>query len=393
MLSENVEGHTERRRFLKLAVAGGLSTLAASLMWKNAAAMVTGATGQREVYGIGIDDPELVQLSINENPLGASRRAVEAVAHKLFSLNRYPPREPVLHEAIANYHGGGITWEMVVNGVGSTEILKAIAMLAMLDGKGAVEPEPGYGAIAGVAKDLNRPVTRVPVTHSLQIDLEAVRKAVNKTTGIVCLTNPNNPTGQLIPHDDLVRFMTGIPESVIVCVDEAYIHFADDEQYASMIPLTKTCPNVLVARTMSKAFGLGGMRVGYGIADPKLITRMKPHTLGWLGRHILSDVAAIAALGDQDHIRMVRAHVLKEKAYLYDTMTGMGLKPVKTQTIFLLVDMGKDTQPIVDELKARKVLIRRASGMPNYLRISIGTRAENEVFLETLKGVLGKSGV
>lgn len=392
MLSENID-HSARRRFLKTAVVGGLSTLAAGLLWKNASAMVSGVSGHREVYGVGIDDPELVQLSINENPLGASRRAVEAVAHKLFSLNRYPPREPVLHEAIANYHGGGITWEMVANGVGSTEILKAVAMLALLDGGGAVEPEPGYGAIAGVANDLKRPVTRVPVTQSLQTDLDAVRRAVTKTTRIVCLTNPNNPTGQLIPHDDLVQFMTGIPESVIVCVDEAYIHFADDEYYASMIPLTKTYPNLLVARTMSKAFGLGGMRVGYAIADPKLIMRMRPHTLGWLGRNILSDVATIAALGDQDHIRLVRTHVLKEKAYLYTTLTNMGLKPVKTQTIFVLVDMGKDTQSVVDELKARKVLIRRANGMPNYLRISVGTRAENEVFLDTLKEVLSKSGV
>ncbi|MBM3263890.1 MAG: histidinol-phosphate aminotransferase family protein [candidate division Zixibacteria bacterium] len=384
------EAYPARRRFLKTAIAGGLSTVAAGLLWKNAAALVT---GQRAVHGVGIEDPELVQLSINENPLGASQRAIEAVAHKLFALNRYPPREPVLHEAIARYHGNGITWEMVANGVGSTEILKTIGLVAMLDGKGSVEPEPGYGAISGVASDLKRPAVRVPVTMNLQTDLEAVRKAITKDTGIVCLTNPNNPTGQLLPHEDLARFLKAVPENIIVCMDEAYIHFSDDEHYASMVPLTKNHPNLLVSRTMSKAFGLGGIRVGYGIADPKLIERMKPHLLGWLGRNILSDVAAIAALEDQEHIRKVHAHVLKEKAYLYDTLTSMGLKPVKTQTIFVLVDMGKDAQPLVDALKAKKVLIRRASGMPNYLRISVGTRIENEVFIETFKEVLGKAGV
>jgi histidinol-phosphate aminotransferase len=382
-----------RRRFLKTALAAGLSTLAASAMWKNAAAMLSGANGDRRVYGVGIEDPELVQLSINENPLGASPRAIEAVAHKLFALNRYPPREPVLHEAIAQYHGSGITWEMVANGVGSTEILKGIALTAMLNGGGVVEPEPAYGAISGAAKTLGRPVVRVPVTQDLQMDLDAVRKAITPETRIVALTNPNNPTGQLLPHADLARFMESVPETVIVCVDEAYIHFADDEHYASMVPLTRTYPNLLVSRTMSKAFGLGGMRVGYGIGDVKLIERMKPHLLGWLGRNVLSDVAVIAALEDTQHIRRVREHVIGEKAFLYQTLTDMGLKPVKTQTIFVLVNMGKNTQPVVDALKAKKVLIRQASGMPNYLRISVGTRRENEVFIETLKEVLGASGV
>lgn len=386
-----------RRRFIKTTVAGGMTALAAGSLWDAAAQMVSGS-GHREVHGIGIEDPELVQLSINENPLGPSPRAIEAVSKKLFALNRYPAREPVLQEAIARHHarrdGAEITHEMVINGVGSTEVLRGIAITAMLNGGGSVEPQPGYGAISGTAEDLGRPAVRVLLTSDLQTDLDAVRKAITPETRIVALTNPNNPTGQLIPYDDLVRFIDSVPESVLICVDEAYIHFVDDDRYPSVIPLTQTRKNLMVSRTMSKAFGLGGMRVGYGIAHVELADRIKTHMLGWLGRSILGDAAAIAALDDDAHLREVRAHVIREKEYLYNALTELGLKPQKTQTIFVIADMGKDTEALVDALKARKVLIRQAFGMPNYIRVSVGTHEENEVFLEVLHEVLsGKAGV
>ena len=381
-----------RRRFMKTTLAGGLGALASGVLWQNAAALLSGPQG-RQVHGVGIEDPELVQLSINENPLGASPRAIEAVAHKLFALNRYPPRGPVLHEAIATYHGEGITHEMVVNGVGSTEVLKAIAMTALLNGGSAVEPMPGYGSIARTAEDIGRPFVRVPLKKDLQIDLGAVLDAITSETKIVAITNPNNPTGQLLPYDDLVRFVDAVPEWVLICIDEAYFHFIEDENYPSMIPLTKTRSNLLVARTMSKAFGLGGMRVGYGIGHPDLIERMDPHYLGWLGRSVLGDVAAIAALGDLEHVRKVRQHVIREKEYLYQALTDMGLKPVKTQTIFVTVDVGQDTEALIDKLEARKVLIRPAFELPEYLRISVGTHRENEIFIDTLKEVLADKGV
>lgn len=374
-----------RRRFMKTALAGGLTTLASGSLWKTAAAMVNGPKG-RLVYGVGLEDPERVQLSINENPLGASPRAIEAVAKKLFALNRYPAREPILQEAIARHHG--VTADMVANGVGSSEVLYAVTMTAILNGGGVVEPQPGYGSVAGLAKDISRPVVRVKLTKDLQIDLDAVRKAITPETKIVGITNPNNPTGQLLPPDALRKFVEGIPEQVIVCVDEAYLDFADDENYPSIIPMTKTRRNLFVTRTMSKAYGLGGMRIGYGIGDPSLIERIKPHHLGWLGRSILGDAAAIAALDDDEHVQRVRQHVRQEKEFLYGELTKLGLKPVRTQTIFVIADTGRETKPLVDALKARKVHITNAWDMPTYIRISVGTHRELEVFIETLKDVL-----
>lgn len=279
---------------------------------------------------------------------------------------------------------------MVATGVGSTEILKAIGMLALIDGGHVIEPVPGYGAVSGVSWTLGREPIRVPLTEDLQTDLTTVKNAVNSETRIVTFTNPNNPTGQLISHADLVAFLDSVPESVIVCVDEAYIHFVGDTSYRNMIGLTKTRKNLFVARTMSKAFGLGGMRVGYGIGHPDLISRVRPHLLGWLGRSVLGDVASIAALGDPQHVEDVRRHVLREKEYLYQALTELGLKPVKTETIFVIADMGRNTEPFIQELAARKVLIRQAFGMDNYIRISTGTHTENEILIEVMKEVMSK---
>ncbi len=379
-----------RRRFMKTAMAGGLTAMTVSNLWENATAMMLAPQQDRIVNGVGIDDPELVQLSINENPLGASPHAIEAVAHKMFSLNRYPSRGPVLHEAIAKYHGNGINAKMVATGVGSTEVLKAIGMAALINGGNVVEPVPGYGAVSGVSRVLGRDPIRVPLTGDLQTDLSAVRRAMSDETRIVTLTNPNNPTGQLIPHKDLVAFLDSVPESVIVCVDEAYVHFVGDESYQNMISLTKSRKNLFVTRTMSKAFGLGGMRVGYGVAHPELIQRVVPYLLNWLGRSILGDVASIAALEDTQHVHDVRRYVMLEKEYLYEALSEMGLNPVKTETIFVIADMGHNTRPFVAELANRKVLIRQAFGMENFIRISTGTHRENEVLIEVMKEVLAK---
>ena len=157
-----------------------------------------------------------------------------------------------------------------------------------------------------------------------------------------------------------------------------------------MVSLTKTRKNLFVTRTMSKAFGLGGMRVGYGIGHPELIERVAPHLLNWLGRSILGNVASIAALGDAQHLQEVRRHVIREKEYLYQALTEMGLKPIKTETIFVIADMGQNTESFVNELASRKVLIRQAFDMDNFIRISTGTRKENEVLIEVMKEVLSK---
>lgn len=372
-----------RRNFLRNTVLGGAGvSLVGTPVWEAAAQMVSGNTMQ-QVNGVGLDDPTLVQLSINENPLGASRRAIEAVAGKMFGMNRYTMHDR-LEEALAAHHGVDV--ESVVLGVGSSEILLTATLAAFWDNPGnAVTAFPSYRSIPRTAEELGQAVKKVSLTGDWQMDLDAMAAAVDGETRIVSICNPNNPTGQILDPAELERTIRAMPDDVIVCVDEAYIQFVDDPDYPSMIPLTKEVENLLISRTFSKAYGLGGMRVGYGIAHPALLERMQRFSIGMLNKNTLSTVAALAALDDQEHVRRSVESTRQGKAYLYAELEAMGYSPIRTQTIFVTVEVGPNVNTLIDRLWEKKVQVRQAFDMEGFMRISVGLPRENEAFISAFK--------
>ena len=372
-----------RRSFLRSTVLGGAGvTLMGTPVWEAAAQMVNGS-GTMPVNGVGLDDPLLVQLSINENPLGASRRAVEAVASKMFGMNRYTMHFE-LEEALGAHHG--VDPETVFTGVGPSEILLTATLAAFWDRPGnAVTAFPSYRSIPRTAEELGQAVKKVPLTGDWQMDLDAMAAAVDENTRIVSICNPNNPTGQLLDAAALERTIREMPKDVIVCVDEAYIQFVDDPGYPSMIPLTKEVENLLISRTFSKAYGLGGMRVGYGVAHPALLERMQRFSIGLLNKNTLSTVAALAALGDQEHVRRTVEITRQGKAYLYEELEAMGYSPIRTQTIFVTVEVGPNVNTLIDRLWEKKVYVRQAFDMEGFMRISVGLPRENEAFISAFK--------
>ncbi len=371
-----------RRSFLRSSLLGGAGvTLMGTPAWEAAAQMVSGAA--RPVNGVGLDDPLLVQLSINENPLGASRRAIEAVAGKMFGMNRYTMHFE-LEEALAAHHG--VDAESVVLGVGSSEILLTATLAAFWNNPGnAVTAFPSYRSIPRTAEELGQTVKKVPLTGDWQMDLPAMAAAVDGATRIVSICNPNNPTGQILDPAALEQTIRAMPKDVIVCVDEAYIQFVDDPDYPSMIPLTKEVENLLVSRTFSKAYGLGGMRVGYGVAHPALLERMQRFSIGLLNKNTLSTVAAMAALNDQEHVRRTVEIVREGKAFLYGELEAMGYSPLRTQTIFVTVEVGSNAETLIDRLWEKKVQVRQAFDMEGFMRISVGLPRENEAFISAFK--------
>lgn len=372
-----------RRSFLRSTVLGGAGvTLMGTQVWEAAAQMVNGS-GTMPVNGVGLDDPLLVQLSINENPLGASHRAVEAVAGKMFGMNRYTMHFE-LEEALGAHHG--VDPETVFTGVGSSEILLTATLAAFWDRPGnAVTAFPSYRSIPRTAEELGQAVKKVPLTGDWQMDLDAMAAAVDENTRIVSICNPNNPTGQILDGAALERTIRAMPKDVIVCVDEAYIQFVDDPGYPSMIPLTKEVENLLISRTFSKAYGLGGMRVGYGVAHPALLERMQRFSIGLLNKNTLSTVAALAALGDQEHVRRTVEITRQGKAYLYEELEAMGYSPIRTQTIFVTVEVGPNMNTLIDRLWEKKVYVRQAFDMEGFMRISVGLPRENEAFISAFK--------
>lgn len=372
-----------RRNFLRNTVLGGAGvTLMGTPAWEAAAQMVNGA-GTAPVNGVGLDDPLLVQLSINENPLGASHRAIEAVAGKMFGMNRYTMHFE-LEEALGNHHG--VDPETVFTGVGSSEILLTATLAAFWDRPGnAVTAFPSYRSIPRTAEELGQAVKRVPLSGDWQMDLPAMLAAVDENTRIVSICNPNNPTGQILDAAELERTIRAMPKDVIVCVDEAYIQFVDDPGYPSMIPLTKEVENLLISRTFSKAYGLGGMRVGYGVAHPALLERMQRFSIGLLNKNTLSTVAAMAALDDQEHVRRTVEITRQGKAFLYEELEAMGYSPLRTQTIFVTVEVGPNVNTLIDRLWEKKVQVRQAFDMEGFMRISVGLPRENEAFISAFK--------
>jgi histidinol-phosphate aminotransferase len=382
-----------RREFLQRSFTGSAGiagfALGGTPYWKAAAQVLEGAP-LRNIRGIGVADPELVELSINENPLGPPRRAIEEVAKRMFGMNRYL-MEPVLEEALAKLHG--VPPEMVITGVGSTEILRLVTLSSFYERKGnTVTGYPSYPQIPRETEELGRELRRVKLRSDWSLDLEAMAGAIDSETRIVTLCNPNNPTGQVLDPSELRRFLDRVPKEVIVPIDEAYIHFADDPSYPSAIPLAKEYPNVIVARTFSKAYGLGGARVGYGIANPELLKKLKPFGIGELNRNTLSIAAALGALDDPEHVKRTVETVREGKKFLYTELEALGYKPIRTQTIFVTVEVGKGVKALIEALRERKVKVRDAFDMEGYMRISVGLPRENETFIEELRRIPRPSG-
>lgn len=326
-----------------------------------------------------------VQLSLNENPFGASHLAIEAVSRRMFGMNRYPFHDR-LEDALAEHLE--MPRNYLLTSSGSTEILNFAVLSSFYNNHGhTITGQPSYFDIPGRTERFGGTVKRIPVTKDWGLDLDAMKAAIDDDTRLINICNPNNPTGQILDPDALERFILDVPEHILILVDEAYIEFAG-ESYRSMIPLTKQAKNLLIARTFSKAYGLAGVRVGYGVAQPDLLARLTKFSAG-LNKNTLSVEAAIAALQDQNHVRHSVDMVRKGREYLYAELEAMGHEPVRTDTIFIPVKVDASVDWLMAQLLIRDVHITRSNGMEGYIRISVGQPHENEALIAAMKDAAG----
>jgi histidinol-phosphate aminotransferase len=376
-----------RRGFLRrgltlggAAIGGGAVALNASSMLEAASDLIVGP--KPSINGIGLDDPNRVQMSLNENSFGASRLAIEAVSQRMFGMNRYPFHDR-LEEAISAHIR--ISESHILTSGGSTEILNLVALAAYYEHSGnTITGRPSYFDIPGRTTNLGGIVKRIPTVDGWGLDLDGMAAAIDNETRLVNICNPNNPTGQILDSDALESFIRNVPESVIVLVDEAYIEFAGPE-YRSMMQLTNELPNLIVARTFSKVYGLAGIRVGYGVAQPGLLRRLTRFNIGEMRKNALSTEAAIAALGDQTHVRYCVDMVKQGREYLYRELDALGHEPVQTDTNFMPVKPSGSPNWLMGQLAIRNVLIRSAFEMDGYVRITVGQPHENEALVAAMK--------
>ncbi|MDY6852623.1 MAG: histidinol-phosphate transaminase [Thermodesulfobacteriota bacterium] len=330
-----------------------------------------------------------VKLASNENPLGPSPKARSALTAALPNLHRYPDgRGYYLKQALAEHLG--VEMAQIVLGNGSNEIIELCVRTFLGPGHGAVFSDPTFLVYAKVVQGAGGGVTRVPLKN-FRHDLSGLARAVTGQTRLVFLDNPNNPTGALVPPEELKSFMADLPRLTILVLDEAYRDFVREGGLVEPAMLIEGDRPVIMLRTFSKAYGLAGLRVGYGLAQAELV--------GYLDRvrqpfnvNTLAQAGALAALDDEEFYQKTREVTWSGMDWLRSELDLIGLKWRPSQTNFFLIDLDRPADEVAKAMLHEGVIIRsmKSYGLEKTIRINVGLPGENERFIQALKKTLGR---
>lgn len=354
--------------------------------------------------------PAVARILFNENPLGPAPAALKAIAESGHNFNRYGMTDyqrlemklrakvglPTVEVSDTPSLGGAQRPDSetdLIMGIGSSEILRAAGWMCADKGGGkgnSVEADPSYDALtADAARKPGATLTRkiIPLDKENNVDVEAMAGAIDAQTQVVVICNPNNPTGAFIPKSGIEQIVSKAPESCLVFIDEAYIEYLPDYEKQSALDLAKTHPNVLIARTFSKVYGLAGLRLGYAIGHKSIIASLRPYLLGGLALNQAGLAAASAALDDTAHIQATRDLNKKVQAIWRQDLPKLGFKLTPSVAGFVWADVGEDSTRLLRSLQQKGVLISpgRRWNLPNYVRISIGTENEIDRLMEGIK--------
>jgi histidinol-phosphate aminotransferase len=330
---------------------------------------------------------EIIKLASNENPLGPSPLAVQALQKGATESSLYPDDSCFyLKKKLA--HKLGIEPENIFVGNGSVEILPLITLAYVDPEHSAVASQGAFIWFRIAAQIAAAELIETPM-RDYRHDLEAMLKAIKKNTRLVYVANPNNPTGTIVTRAEVERFFKNIPEDILVVMDEAYFEYIDDPDYPQSFRYLREGRNILILRTFSKIYGLAGVRLGYGIARPEVIASLSKLRISF-NVNRLSQLAGTAALDDDEHAQ--RSRVVNEagKKYLYDAYKKLGLFYLPTHANFIFVDFGKDSQLIFEALQKKGIITRtiKEYGFPNALRITIGSEGQNRRLIKALQEIL-----
>jgi histidinol-phosphate aminotransferase len=339
-----------------------------------------------------------IKLASNENPLGASPRVRERLAQG-FDLARYPDGGGfALKARIAEYHG--VDPAQITLGNGSNDILEFVSRVFLGPGRAAMYSAHAFAVYPIAAASQNAESVVVPALpadakDAYGHDLDGFARMLRDDVAVIFIANPNNPTGTCVPAGAIAHFLTQVPEHVIVVLDEAYWDYQEVALRPDIDQLLRQYPNLVVTRTFSKVYGLASLRVGYGLSSPRvadLLNRVRQP----FNNNMMALAAAEIALQDQDFVAEAVALNKREMTRMVAALSGMKLRTLPSQANFLAIDFGCDAAPIHQALLQQGVIVRPMASyaMPSFLRVSIGTEAENSRFLEALSTILSsESGI
>jgi histidinol-phosphate aminotransferase len=392
-----------RRSFIT-TVGGGTAGLLATPMinWRGYEALLGqqqtpaqgGAAGQadRRADRLLAERPGMIRLDSNENPNGPGKHAIDAIVAHLTASNRYPVKiEDDLIAVIAKLHG--VTPANVQLGCGSGELLRAAVQAFSSPTRALVSPDPTFESPANFAKFAGYPVVSPKVDSKLQLDLNAMTDAA-RGAGLVYFCNSNNPTATVHTKSDVAMYVEQVnrasPDTTIL-VDEAYHEYVENPAYGSAIPIAINNPRVVVTRTMSKVFGMAGLRLGYAIAQPDTLKKMSSWLLGSNTNQLVL-AAAMATMGDKAHITDEVRKNTEARAFTRKFFESAGYTVYGADANFFMVDVRRDAKAFKLECVKHNVAIgRQFPALPNYARISVGTVAEMKKAVPVFRTVLASS--
>lgn len=339
----------------------------------------------QQEYGL----TEIIKMASNENPVGTSPKAIEAMIQALRDTNLYPEgsSRKLRQRVAANF---GIDENMVIFSNGADNILALIGQGFIDEGDEVIIGDPTFSVYETVTKIMGGKIIKVPLKE-FTYDLTAIAQKITNKTKLIFICNPNNPTGTIVTEEETARFMELVPEHCVVVFDEAYAEFVGDKSYPQTIKYVKAQRNVLIVRTLSKLYGLAGIRVGYAIGPEQLMDILRK-VVEPFPVNRLAQAGGLAALDDTEFLQKVVSLTEQGRQYLYQEFTKMGMAYALSNTNFILVNLGLDAQTVFKELLKKGIIIRPGNiwGLSTYARITIGTMEQNEKLIKALNEIVSR---
>lgn len=341
------------------------------------------------------DLDKVIKLASNENPLPIPQHVTEAIIREIPRINTYPVCDSYfLRNELASHHG--IDAANLIVGAGSVELIRMIIKSFLHPGETVLTSEKTFilYRIATVETAGTKAFIETPMGEDFRFDLEAMLRLVDENTKIIFITNPNNPTGTMLPKQDIIDFIDKIPEDKLIVLDNAYQEYVtDQESYLDGIDMALNRKNVIVLRTFSKIYGLAGLRIGYAISNADIISFLSRVKAPFNVTRI-AQVAALASLQDDKYKNESVKLNVKNRKKLFEQLTQMGLKTIPSVTNFLLFFPETGIEELNVRLLKEGVIIRplQAFGFPDAMRVTVGLEEDNDFFIEKLKKVLDETG-
>ncbi|MBD3110397.1 histidinol-phosphate transaminase [Bacillus sp. AGMB 02131] len=336
----------------------------------------------------GLDN--ITKLASNENPYGYSLKVLETLQEKPSQFAIYPDGNgSVLKEALSRFYN--LPEDRFLLGNGSDEIIGIISRSILRPGINTVMATPSFSQYKHNAIVENAEVREIPLTKEGDHDLNAMLEAIDENTGVVWLCTPNNPSGVYIAEGDLIPFLEAVPKDVVVVLDEAYREYVVAEDYPDSLQLVEKYPNVIVLHTFSKIYGLASFRVGYAIANEEVIAKLnpvrEPFNVNTFGQWV-----SVAALEDQDFVESCREKNREGLQQYYSFCEEEKLSYYPSQANFILIDFGISGDDVFHYLMSKGYIVRSgvALGFPTCVRITVGTKEQNDGIISELRGLLAE---